>query len=101
MKIANNYEATCQWKTPTIEVDPEDFRDFEPPYEGDSDEDFLVYINELDICEDTYIDLPEDHKLYSILESLSGESDEGWDDMWDDSSWNGREDEIIDFGFQD
>ncbi|MCP4273098.1 MAG: hypothetical protein GY781_14245 [Gammaproteobacteria bacterium] len=97
MKIAMSKESTVQYKTPTLDVDPEDFRDFEPPYEGDTDAKFLEYMNDLGICEDTFCDLPEDHKLYEILESLSGVN--GDEELWDDSSWNGQETEIIDFGF--
>lgn len=95
MKIASSYECTVQYKTPTVEVEPEDFKEF--GYEGDSDEEFLAFLKDFSFY-DAWNEMEEDHKLYDIFASLNGEED--WE-LWDDSSWNGREEEIIDFAFLD
>jgi hypothetical protein len=97
MRLRMNYEATCQWRTPEVDITNEDvkFITEEFGYEGETQEDFTRFI-----CEYGLEDLgcaieektgDEDNELAKKLYSLNG--DEDWD-MWDDSSWNGRDDEV-------
>jgi len=97
MRLRMNYEATCQWRTPEVDITEEDikFLTEELGYDGETQGDLTQWM-----CEYGLEDLgwvieektdDDDHPLAKKLYTLNGE--EGWD-MWDDSSWNGRDDEV-------
>jgi len=102
MKI-NKYATKTLTEGMSIELNPEDFRNLENPYTGESDEDFIEYLDEL---EETYYDeknLSEEMKeklelflSFGSPEIVDDSSDKGQDfetviieeDSWDETTFN-------------
>jgi len=101
MKI-NKYTTKTITEGMSIELDPEDFRGIEPAYTGDTDDDFIDYLEEL---EEVYYEseLSEDikDKLCNFYEfnnpqEVEDSSIDGKDfdivvveeDTWDESTFN-------------
>ena len=89
MKI-NKYTTKTITEGMSIELDPEDFRNIEPAYTGDSNEDFLDYLENLEYnFDDAEI---EDEDLRDKLEMFFLFTDPV---EVDDSSLNGKEFDTI------
>jgi hypothetical protein len=92
MRLRMNYQATCQWRTPEVDFTEDDFKVFrELGYEGEDVDDFVEFITERGLDEIS-CELGDGHEeLIDKLYTLNGDYD--WE-MWDDSSWKGRDDVI-------
>jgi hypothetical protein len=83
LRKCETYSVTRQ--TETINLDPEKFRNISIPYEGDSEEDFVNYISELDFYE---ISSELDEETTSELDKFYDMVD--WEE-WYNSAWDGEE----------
>lgn len=83
LRKCETYTVTRQ--TETINLDPEKFRNISVPYEGDSEEDFLSYINELDFYE---VSSELDEETANELDKFYDMAD--WEE-WYNSAWDGEE----------